>query len=272
MSDTSLQFSKPLWRIKARSVPGVTHRKQEEPCQDYNFYDITDNGLLIAAVGDGAGTAPFGGEGAKLATQTAVETLKDIIVNQDQAAIDWSQALQDAFVRTRERLQIEAQVLDVEIRELATTLILVAASADLVVAAQIGDGACVVGNIHGALRTVGKPATGEFLNDTVFLTSEGFEAALQKTRWPDPSWPDRVAHLAIFSDGLQRLAMKMPQNEPHPPFFEPLWTFADEELDPLVAEVQLNEFLLSDRIKARTDDDLTLLLASLVSPRPSLNG
>ena len=72
-------------------------------------------------------------------------------------------------------------------------------------------------------------------------------------------WPN----VTIFSDGLQMLAMKMPENRPHEPFFRPLWSFADEEMEPEQAEVEMSTFLLSPRIASRTDDDLTLVLASL---------
>jgi hypothetical protein len=254
----------PAWRVKAASVPGASHRKVGKECQDYNCWRITSGGTLIVAVADGAGTAPWGAEGAKLASTTAVAALENFIANQDADGIDWSRGLQDALVEARERLKNEAIMLGVNVAELATTLILVAATPNLVAAAQIGDGACVAANVDGAMRTLGAPPRGEYLNETVFLVSDRYEAAMQKTLWPD-----RVAHLAIFSDGLQMLAMKMADNTPHAPFFEPLWGFADQEMEPEIAEVELNGLLLSPRVAGRTDDDLTLVLASLILPAVS---
>lgn len=253
--------------MKAASVPGSSHRKVGKHCQDYNCWRVTSSGILIAAVADGAGSAPWGAEGAKTASTTAVASLEALIADQDTAAIDWSRVLQDSLCKARERLQSEATTTGVDVLDWATTLILVAATPNLLAAVQIGDGACVAANVDGAMVALGAPQRGEYLNETVFLVSEGYEAAMQKTLWPD-----RIAHLAIFSDGLQMLAMKMPENTPHAPFFQPLWGFADEEMSPEMAEVELNAFLISPRIAGRADDDLTLLLASLVVPAEGARG
>ena len=249
------------WRVKASSVPGASHRRVGKECQDYNCWRVTANGTLIVTVADGAGTARWGAEGAKLASTTAAAALESRIAGQEAAGIDWSRVLQDSLVEARTRLQNEATMLGIEMTELATTLILVAATPNLVAAAQIGDGACVVANVDGAMRTLGAPPRGEYLNETVFLVSDRYLAAMQKNLWPD-----RVAHLAVFSDGLQMLAMRMSDNTPHAPFFEPLWGFADQEMEPAMAEVELNGLLLSPRVAGRTDDDLTLVLASLRLP------
>ena len=73
-----------------------------------------------------------------------------------------------------------------------------------------------------------------------------------------------VAHVAVISDGLQMLALKMPRGVPHEPFFSPLFRFVAEVDDEAVAAEQLESFLRSQRVRDRTDDDLTLLLAALV--------
>ena len=67
--------------------------------------------------------------------------------------------------------------------------------------------------------------------------------------------------LAVMSDGLTRLAIKLPADEPHLPFFQPLFAFvahADEEEQ---ASRHLVDFLTSERVCARTDDDKSLVLA-----------
>jgi hypothetical protein len=67
--------------------------------------------------------------------------------------------------------------------------------------------------------------------------------------------------LALFSDGLQMLALKMPPGTPHPPFFAPLMRFVAQTRDRATAEEHLRGFLQSPRIAERADDDLTLVLA-----------
>jgi hypothetical protein len=74
-------------------------------------------------------------------------------------------------------------------------------------------------------------------------------------------WRGQAAHLALFSDGLQMLALKMPEGTPHAPFFGPLFRFAAsaEEDGPAVGTMEA--FLRSPRVTQRTDDDLTLVIA-----------
>lgn len=64
----------------------------------------------------------------------------------------------------------------------------------------------------------------------------------------------------MFSDGLQ-----MYQGVAHAPFFAPLFKFIAVAKDLDVTHQELTEFLQSPRVCDRTDDDLTLLLASLPS-------
>jgi hypothetical protein len=56
----------------------------------------------------------------------------------------------------------------------------------------------------------------------------------------------------------------MPGADPHPGFFAPLFQFLSREGDGTLAQEALASFLASPRVRGRTDDDLTLLLATLV--------
>ena len=60
------------------------------------------------------------------------------------------------------------------------------------------------------------------------------------------------------------LALKMPEATPHAPFFSPLFRFMAQVADEAAAKEQLEAFRCSERVRERTDDDLTLLLAALV--------
>jgi hypothetical protein len=102
------------------------------------------------------------------------------------------------------------------------------------------------------------PQSGEFINETIFFTSPDYLKALQFGMRRG-----EVAGLGVISDGLQLLALKMPEATPHPAFFMPLLQFLHETDDMHAAERQLREFLGSDRIRQRADDDLTLVLGTL---------
>ncbi len=74
------------------------------------------------------------------------------------------------------------------------------------------------------------------------------------------SWPGPVRALAASSDGLLRLALRLPGQEPFEPFFRPLFGFA-ASAGAADAQRQLVRFLDSPRVSARTEDDKTLVVA-----------
>jgi hypothetical protein len=153
----------------------------------------------------------------------------------------------------------EARARQVALRELATTLILAVAMPARVAVIQIGDGAAVVCDAAGQLCALTVPDGGEYANETTFLSSPQALAAAQIR-----VWQGNPRHLVVFSDGLQRLALNMPDGSPHAPFFLPFFRLVETATEASEAQVQLAAFLCSRRVRERTDDDLTLLLGSLV--------
>lgn len=102
------------------------------------------------------------------------------------------------------------------------------------------------------------PPIEESLDLATFLTSpNGIDSAQICL------WEGKPAQLAMFSDGLQMLALQMPQGVAHAPFLAPLFKFIADAKDLDVANQELTGFLRSPRVCDRTDDDLTLLLAAL---------
>jgi len=169
----------------------------------------------------------------------------------------WKGLLIDAFRLAREAIEAEATVRDVSVQDLATTLILLVATPELVAGAQVGDGAIVVGDGQGDMIALTTPQHGEHINETIFLTSSDALDTVQVRVRRTTS-----AQIAMFSDGLEMLSLEMPAGTPHRPFFLPLFRFATEMADEKEATQQLESFLTSSRMTDRSDDDLTLLLAT----------
>jgi hypothetical protein len=244
------------WRVLAASVQGVSHLKADLPCQDANAWAVLPNGALLAAVADGAGSAPLAEVGAQLAAQAAVDFLRQQLVEKpwpdDEVA--WQPLLFDALAAARQRLEDEAASRSCGLRDLAATLIVVVATDQFSAAAQVGDGAAVLHDPAAGFVLLSAPQGGEYVNETTFLISADYLAAAQFNCWP--GW---IGQLALFTDGLQRLALQMPLGKPHAPFFTPLFQFAQQA--GADANKQLAAFLHSPRIAERADDDLTLLLA-----------
>ncbi|MEB3279755.1 MAG: PP2C family serine/threonine-protein phosphatase [Lyngbya sp.] len=248
------------WQIVSASVRGTSHEKCDLPCQDAYCYQRLSDDILIVAVADGAGSARLSEIGSKIAVETAVNSLAQTIISlySQPVAIDWQERLLDTLNAAKMAVEAEAEVQEVEIRELATTLILTLATSDFVAVAQVGDGAAVVEDKTGKIEAITQPEQGEYLNETKFLI--GFDAVeTAQIR----VWEGEPAHLAVFSDGLQMLALKMPEGTPHKPFFSPLFKFASTITDETNAQEQLEAFLRSPKVTQRTDDDLTLILATL---------
>ena len=145
--------------------------------------------------------------------------------------------------------------------ELASTLILVAASRHAIAAAQLGDGAVVIGDSAGGFFALTTPYFGEFLNETTFLTTPGAINRIQTN-----TWSGTLRHVSLFSDGLQMLALKMPESSPHPPFFLPLFDAVSGPADASEPQDTLQSFLSSERVRKRTDDDVTLVLSTYWGP------
>ncbi|MGL5510695.1 MAG: PP2C family serine/threonine-protein phosphatase, partial [Microcoleaceae cyanobacterium] len=174
--------------------------------------------------------------------------------------LGWQNLLLDALRAAQGAIAQTAEKLEVELRELATTLILVIATPELVIGGQVGDGASVIGDRHGQIISLTMPDSGEHINETTFLIEEN---ALEHIKIE--IWHGQAKNLAIFSDGLQMLALKMPMATPHQPFFQPLFKFLQQVTDMEEANQQLEGFLRSPKVTERADDDLTLLLASLIN-------
>ena len=251
------------WRVVAASVPGTGHLKTGKPCQDAHQWKTLPDRVLVAAVSDGAGSAALSEAGAAVAVRSTIDfaARSGASGKWPHEETAWRVWLGDALKAVRAAVFEEAEHRRVPPRDLAATLLAVVSTPAWTAAAQIGDGATVIAEDLGSLRALTRPCTGEYLNETVFLTSDD---ALESAQFAVHA--GRVNHLAMLSDGLQMLALKMPQGEPHPAFFQPMFRLIREEASEF-AQDRLTQFLRSSRIGARTDDDLTLLLADLSSPQ-----
>lgn len=260
---------KSTWQVLGSSVAGTSHLKRGQGCQDAHYWRQVAPDLLVSAVADGAGSATLADVGAKIAVEKSVDFVCEILLlnspmnNQCNCPTDdlgWQNLLLDALRAAQGAIAQTAENLEVELRELATTLILVIATPELIIGGQVGDGACVIGDRHGQIISLTVPDNGEHINETTFLIEEN---ALDHTKIK--IWHGQATNLAIFSDGLQMLALKMPMATPHEPFFQPLFKFIQQVTNIEDANQQLAGFLRSPKVTERADDDLTLLLASLIN-------
>jgi hypothetical protein len=254
------------WCTAGASVRGKSHERADLPCQDACLWTVLPEGIVVAAIADGAGSAAFAETGAQTAVAAAVDAACQRLVSTSVGSFhdrttdeELRLLLTGALNAARTAVQTQAETHSLLVRDLSSTLILVVASVDFIAAVQVGDGAVVAASTEGQVFSVTHPARGEYLNETVFLTSPQGCATAQSTVWRGP-----VAHLAVFSDGLQMVALRMPSGEAYEGFFSPLFRFLRMHEDETEAQHALVSFLMSPRLRERTDDDVTLFLATWI--------
>jgi hypothetical protein len=243
--------------VAGAAVQGTAHQKQDLPCQDAVGYLVTENGALLAVLADGAGTAGRAAAGARVAVEEALTSLAVALGKESPTEEEgWRAVIQAAFQEARQALERLAEADELPLRAFATTLACAVATDSWLIAGQIGDGSVVAGTETGDLFAATSPQRGEYVNETFFLTQPDALEHLEIH-----ALAERVIALALFSDGLLRLALRLPANEPHPPFFAPLLSFLAQADGEAGASERLAAFLASERVCARTDDDKSLVLA-----------
>lgn len=259
----------PGWRTVSAVLAGERHRRQQAGCQDALRTAVVGDRWLLATLADGAGSAPLGAVGAELATAAA---LRQLAVGLSQNRPEDRPPAPESLVRpaltaAREALEREAVSRRLPLRQFAATLLVAVATPDWILAGQIGDGAVVIGDGDGGWRALTRPAAGEYLNETVFLTSNG---ALERAQVA--LHPGALREVALFSDGLQMLALRLADGRPHTPFFRPLFGWLARAADSFVAGRELAAWLRSPKVAERTDDDLSLCLALWIGPGSAVDG
>ena len=254
-----------MWRFLAESVVGTSHRQARTSCQDSHLCVTRRAGgadYLIAACSDGAGSASHSDAGSRLAVTAAVKlALGFLDAGHDLATIDHDVAV-GWVTAIRDRIAAEADRAGVPQRQMACTLLVTVVAAAQAVFVHVGDGANVTRDPSGSIAPVFWPKTGEYANSTYFVTEPDAPATLQFDRRAGT-----VDAVAVFTDGVQALALNYTDRSAHGPFFEPLFGLLRDAAEPSDLCVPFRAFLDSKAMNDRTDDDKTLVLAVRVPDR-----
>lgn len=239
-------------------MTGSAHQKLRKPCQD-RAACVTDDdsSTLLAMLADGAGTAMRAHEGAEIAVDTA---LAAALLGVRAGRRDYVDILREAAALARQRLVEAAHARSAQPRDFACTLLAVLVAPLGGAALQIGDGAIVVGERDPGWRCVFWPQKGEYANSTFFLSDERALAGAEVA-----ALTDDVADVALFSDGVEPLALSYASRSAHEPFFRslfaPMYGVSGEGEAANLSD-GLRQMLDSAGARARTDDDATLVLAT----------
>lgn len=256
-----------LWTVAGASWRGTSHQKNTTQCQDAFAWERIDAEWIVLAVADGAGSAMLSDVGARIAVHAGLAAARKELVAGIQARVlngpdDWREPLISVVARARESVIETAGRLGHRPRELASTLVVVIAGPETTAAVHVGDGGSVVETATGTVTSLTKPDTGEYMGEATFLVSRD---AIERARVIVTGASQSIA---LFSDGLQMLALLYPGWDPFEPFFRQTFAFLRENGENGAAR-KIETFLASDRLAARTDDDVTLVLAQRTTPRVS---
>jgi hypothetical protein len=253
------------WKAIACSAVGKRHLERQVPCQDYGQYAIAAGSTILGAVADGAGSAKHADVGAKLAVETALEKLKACATTAELPTTESSARQLFTTVVESVVIALQAQSImgDYLLEDLACTLLIFIATPEQVAAMQIGDGFIVINAVPGSAspknaapaeyKLLFQPDRGEYINETCFVTSDYALEQMQVGLYSG-----QTQFVCASTDGLEKVAIRINDWQPFAPFFIPLVACLDAPLDE--AKTYLQNFLESDRLNARTDDDKTLLL------------
>jgi hypothetical protein len=253
------------WRFVGASVRGTSHHRSGMPCQDAHEARIVGEGpdgpVLVLACADGAGTAELGEDGARIACARMVELATELVVEGHGV-----RQLDDGMLpfwidEAAGTIAIQAEAAERRPRDYACTLLVAVVDDYGAAFAQVGDGAIVVSDGQ-SYAPVFWPQSGEYANTTFFITDPPARRSVcTEVRIPGPE------EVALFTDGLQSLALRFADRSAHAPFFgiffPALQAQPAGEADSL--RVELDVFLSSEPVNQRTDDDKTIVVATRVA-------
>lgn len=247
------------WKVIGKSVKGTSHLASGNECEDAVRYSVIKDeqgDVLICCASDGAGSALYAAEASSTVTDEVVKRMaawlqsgKDV----DEAAV--YSILEDVYdVLVKQAKEVEA-----DLNEFSCTLLGCCIGDETAVFFQLGDGA-LVRQHENAYTHIWWPDNGEYQNATSFLIDDPNFGSLKVQ-----VLNEKIDEIALFTDGLQMLALNYEQQLVHQPFFNALFPslrMADTEEKIAILNRRLEEYLDSNAINTRTDDDKTLLLAT----------
>ena len=249
------------WSWVGASSTGTSHQRIGVGCDDAGAcieLHSRHGPALIAAVSDGAGSAEHSSMGARIVVSSICRSALAFTAeggrpnSLDRETVDmWLDEIRD-------RIENAARLRSSTRRSFAATLVACMIQQDCAVIIHVGDGAC-------ALRLRGErswlvpswPAQGEYASTTYFVTDD-----------PKPNLSlihlvGEIEEIALFTDGLERLALDFAAKAAFAPFFESMFSTLRTARSGRQRRLsdELRTFLDGPSVIQRTDDDKTLIMA-----------
>ncbi len=252
-----------IWKCIGASSIGSSHVESNKNCEDsiaYTVVSTPSEQILLCVISDGAGSAKYAQQASSIVTKESVVYLSEALLENKivNSASIW--ALAEHLYAILEKQATEKSV---NIYEFSCTYLGCVVYNDRAIVFQIGDGVIVREDDLGNYSCIFIPQNGEYSNTTNFLVDDMNFGNL-KIKELD----NAINEIALTTDGLQNLILLNESNEIHQPFFTGLFKWlrlakADNEVK--ILEKKLDEYLNSEIINSKTDDDKTLFLATRIN-------
>lgn len=234
----------------AVSERGRGHVSSGMPCQDASCV-VVNSEYALGIVSDGAGSAKYSDEGAKLVVSTAANVLSDESLWRDV------ESLVDVLVESCQNILLDrAQDLGVHIGQLAATLAFFAIKGTDCIYGSVGD-CLVIGGDEEGLRLLLSQSKGEFANETVFVTSDRARDCFLVKKVDLCGYDSFV----LMSDGAAESLFRRKDEVLAPAVNEMLSWMDSNTIDVVVDALEDSVFPM---LLGRTLDDCTLVLLKRV--------
>ena len=249
------------WQVVGCSAIGTKHIVGETLCQDAVCYEMISGQVIIGAVSDGMGSAKRSDVGSKLAVQTALSQIKNTQywLNQPKNDEGAREIFRSVLGKVQAALKKEAENEGYSVEDLNCTLLAFVATPEWLAAMQVGDGLIVVRPKGQDYQLLFMPDKGEHPNETTPVTSSH---ALEEMQVCVKS--GSYEFICAATDGIENISLIKPENwRPFEGFFKPLEEQIMLSTKSLAhKKKEIEDFLNSEQINQKTDDDKTLLLCA----------
>jgi hypothetical protein len=257
-------MNQKFWRTAHASAIGQAHINQNTECQDRfacrTVETAADGEVLIAVVADGAGSTTDGQIGAQIACEIFTKEVTDFLSAKDACVKSLTADFGRLWISYfQQKIAEISQQNKKELRDYASTFVGAVIGASCAVFYQVGDGGIVfsASGVPASYRFAIAPVESEYVNVTDFVTDE---TAVERLRFELVE--EAVEDLILFSDGIYAVAVDYQNNAPHEPFLMPMIAPLRNGNAPNGLNEKLENFLSSQKINEKTDDDKTIILAS----------
>lgn len=237
------------WKLAGSSVVGLSHIKNNIPCQDH--ISILDNEYCCCiSLADGAGSAKFADLGASIVTSKTCEL---IVQNFDKFFEDEAKEVREKIIHVlRTNLGKQAKTKEAVKRDFASTLLFVAIKEESFIAGHIGDG--IIGYIKDdELITLSPPENGEYINETYFVTSKNYQRNLRLFKGEVKN----INGFVLMSDGTCESLFDKANRSLAPIVKEIIEWLDDNPIDIVTNALKSN---LEEVIRNKTLDDCSLAI------------